>query len=123
MWCNGRSSAIMWRLCRIEKVGTLKADGRPTEAADGPGHRLAGLSLRIGFKRLTPSSQLPATWRPIFLASEQAADGVWFGPTRTARHDGSGDNGSRVYAALWVSEVAVVKRLIACTRYAERPDS
>ena len=61
--------------------------------------------------------------RPIFLASEQASDGVWFGPTSTARHDGSVDNSSRVCAAPWVSDAAVVKRMIACTRYAERPDS
>lgn len=32
--------------------------------------------------------------RPIFLASEQASDGVWSGPTQPARHDSSVDNGS-----------------------------
>jgi hypothetical protein len=32
--------------------------------------------------------------RPIFLASEQVSDGVWVGPTRAARPDGSVDNGS-----------------------------
>ena len=61
--------------------------------------------------------------RPIFLASEQVSDGIWFGPTRTARHDGSVDNGSWVCAASWVSDAAVVKHMRACTRYAEHPES
>jgi len=61
--------------------------------------------------------------RPIFLASEQVSDGVWFGPTRTARHDGSVDNGSWVCAASRVSDATVVKRMRACTRSAEHPES
>ena len=54
--------------------------------------------------------------RPIVLASEQVSDEVWFGPTRTARHDGSVDHSSWVCAASWVSDAAVVKRRRACTR-------
>ena len=52
MWCNGRRSAILWRICRIENVSTPTADGRPTEPADGPGHRLEGFCLRIGLNGL-----------------------------------------------------------------------
>jgi len=46
------------------------------------------------------------------LASEQASDGVCSGPTQTARHDNPVDNGSWGYAALWVSDAAVVKRIL-----------
>jgi len=37
--------------------------------------------------------------------------GVCSGPTQPARHDNPVDNGSWGYAALWVSDAAVVKRI------------
>jgi hypothetical protein len=35
MWCHGHSSAIMWRICRIEKGGTPQADARPMDLLTG----------------------------------------------------------------------------------------
>ena len=92
-------------------AGSLTTNGARCRAWAPPGRVLSTYWIKTADSLITTSLKFDA---PFFWLLSRPQRGV--GPTRTARPDGAVDNGSRGCAAPWVSEVAVGKRMIACTR-------